>query len=480
MLNHWSIVPIFVLGFLLISLLVGIRAGRGHVHTTADHVVGGRHLGLLLVFFVSVGEIYSSVSFLGQPGWAYEHGAGMLMPVGTLIPVVAFWLGPKIWERGRRDSLLTQAQFFGTHFQSELLRGLTAFVAVFALVGYISVQMMGGGYVFSVTTQGHIPFWLGALLAFGVVAIYVYSGGLRAIGWVAVVKGIFMAGVGGYVVVRVVEHYYGGVGTMFHELAQRSPAHLTLPGPKHFIGYTFWTTSLINSLCAFYMWPHMFANFYSARTPEIIRRQAIFMPLYNIVTLVFMLVGFAGILVAQGVKPDTIMVEMILRIAPLWLVGLFCAGAVSASMVTGAACSLAAAAALGNDLIQPHLQLPDQKLKRLIQGLVFVVIGAAYVLALIQPATIVYVILVAYGFTAQLFPLTLAALFSRKINAHGAIAGLAAGFVTVAWFTFVVPAPYQIHPGILGQAVNIPLLFLVSRFTSRRPKLANRLESRSA
>ena len=48
MLNHWTIVPIFVLLFLAINLAIGLRAGRGHVKSTADHVVGGRNLGFLL------------------------------------------------------------------------------------------------------------------------------------------------------------------------------------------------------------------------------------------------------------------------------------------------------------------------------------------------------------------------------------------------------------------------------------------------
>ena len=90
MLNHWLIVPVFLLGFLLVSLALGIRAGKGRIHTTADHVVGGRSLGFLLIFFVSVGEMYSSVAFLGQPGWAYEHGVGMLLPVGTFVPLLAW------------------------------------------------------------------------------------------------------------------------------------------------------------------------------------------------------------------------------------------------------------------------------------------------------------------------------------------------------------------------------------------------------
>ena len=354
---------------------------------------------------MSVGEIYSSVAFLGQPGWAYQHGVGMLLPVGTFIPLMAFWLGPRIWQVGKSVDVLTQAQFFGVWYNSQLLRGLAAIIALVGLIPYMAVQMMGGGYILDVTTRGHIPFWLGALLAFGVVSIYVYSGGLRGIGWVAVFKGIFMAVVGVFIVFRVVRFYYGEDMGLFTRLATVSPAYLTLPGPHHFVTYTFWTTSLLISLCAFYMWPHLFANFFAAKSPRVIRQQAIFLPLYNVLSILFMLVGFAGILILPSIKPDTVMVEMVMRVAPLWLVALFCAGALSASMVTGAACSLAAAATLGNDLLQPRLKLQDPELRKLIQILVFFVVAAAYVIALLRPATIVYIILTAYGFTSQFFPL---------------------------------------------------------------------------
>ena len=42
---------------------------------------------------------------------------------------------------------------------------------------------------FRVTTEGRIPYWLGSLVAFSVVAIYVSKGGLRGISWVAVPVG---------------------------------------------------------------------------------------------------------------------------------------------------------------------------------------------------------------------------------------------------------------------------------------------------
>ena len=338
------------------------------------------------------------------------------------------------------------------------------------MVPYISIQMIGAGYVFNITTGGRIPFWVGALLAFSVVGAYVYAGGLRAISWVAVLKGCFMATIGLYVVYCVVHQFYGNISNMFHQIALYSPANLTLPGPKGFATYTFHSTSLLNSLVAFYMWPHMFANFFGARGPRVIQRQAILIPLYNIITLSFTFVGFAGILVLHGIRPDTVMVEMLLRVAPLWLVGLFCAGALSASMVTGGACALAAAATIGNDLLQPRLNWPDRKLKKAIQLLVFTVVGAAYVIALMQPALIVYIILMAYAFTAQMFPAAMTAFYTNVKSGTPVLCGLIAGFVTAMIFVLhIVQPPFNIHPGILGLAVNVAVLLITTKWLPRSP-----------
>ena len=180
---------------------------------------------------------------------------------------------PSGWDRRfgpleKESGYLTQAQFLGDRYQSPLLRTLAAIVGITALVPYICVQIMGGEYVFNVTTDG-LSRLVGALLAFSVVAVYVYSGGLRAIGWVAVMKGIFMAVIGLYIVFHVVSISSGSISAC----SINSPTVTSapdVPGPKGFVNYQFQTTSLINSLVAFYMWPHLFANFFSAREPKII------------------------------------------------------------------------------------------------------------------------------------------------------------------------------------------------------------------
>jgi len=56
MLNHWTIVPILVLLFLGLNLAIGLLAARGHVKSTADHVVGGRSLSGPVLRGRAVGE----------------------------------------------------------------------------------------------------------------------------------------------------------------------------------------------------------------------------------------------------------------------------------------------------------------------------------------------------------------------------------------------------------------------------------------
>lgn len=468
-------VPVIVIGFLLVSLYLGVRGGRGGAATTADHVVAGRGLGLLLLFFVAVGEIYSSASFLGAPGWAYEHGVPILYSpmTGILAVLVMYWLGPRIQVAGRRLNLLTQAHYLSTRFESPALGNVAAMVVLVALCPYIAIQIIGAGHIFEVTTQGHVPFWLGSLVAFTVVAIYVYAGGLRGISYVAVFKGFFLLVVTVSLVGSVVYSNYGGFTDMFRQIAARSPEHLTLPGKKHFFGYTWWTTAVLNGVCGYFMWPHLFTNFFGAKSSDTIKRQAILTPAYHIVSLMLVMVGFAGILVIPSLaQSDRIMMEMIMKTsAPIWLVSLLAAGALSASMITGATTTLAAAATLGNDLIQTRFHLSDTSLRRLIQVLVVVIIGAAYTFAMTVGTSLIFILLMAYGVIAQFFPLVVASLYWRGCTSQGALAGFAVG-TTVAIFFIVGPYahPLDIHPGILGMIGNTITMVAVSRFTTPPPR----------
>ena len=124
--------------------------------------------------------------------------------------------------------ILYQSVLSAPFFDARKVFGFEAYEFIFADPDFWSA-FLNSALIAAGMTLIAVP--LGALLAFSVMGIYVYVGGLRGIGWVAVLKGIFMAAVGVYVVFRVVRHFYGGINALFTQLSQYSPAHLMLPGP---------------------------------------------------------------------------------------------------------------------------------------------------------------------------------------------------------------------------------------------------------
>lgn len=462
-------VLLIIIVFLGIVLYLGIPRRSGETGTVSDHVIAGRSLGLWPIFFIGVAEFYSAGTFLGFPGWAYGYGAVVLFSLVAiaLSSMMSFWLGPKVWRVGKKLGFMTQAQFLSGRFQSRLLGATAAIVAVLALIANLTLQMIGAGYIFEVSTQGQVPYWLGSLVAFAVVAIYVVLGGLRSISRVAIFKGIFMLSVLVAIAVVVVTQYFNGLEDMYRTLARTKPDHLVLSETDTVFGYAFWSSSILVSFLGIHMGPYLFINFYSAQQPSLIRKQAIIAPIYALAVYAVLIIGFAGVLVKPGlVEADTIMIVMILEIAPPWLVGLLCAGGLSAAMVSGSAMSLAAASTVGNDLVRPYIKMQEQALKRTIQCLILVIIALTYALSISKPATITYISLIALGIGVQFLPLVLGAFYFRRCTGWGALAGLTVGIATLAWFTFgPVKNPLGIHAGLIGLAVNTCTLWLVSVLT---------------
>ena len=78
-----------------------------------------------------------------------------------------------------------------------------------------------------------------------------------------------------------------------------------------------------------------------------------------------------------------------------------------------------------------------------------------------------------YGFTAQLFPTTLAALYGTRIRASSAIVGLSSGFVVVALFVLGQSSgPCGIHAGIRGLSANVMAIFIASKFNQLEESLS--------
>ena len=81
--------------------------------------MGGRRFGVVLIWLLMAGEIYTTFTFLGASGWAYSKGAPTfyILIYGTLAYTVSFFILPALWKSGKRHGLHTQPDFFVTQLR---------------------------------------------------------------------------------------------------------------------------------------------------------------------------------------------------------------------------------------------------------------------------------------------------------------------------------------------------------------------------
>jgi SSS family solute:Na+ symporter len=264
---------------------------------------------------------------------------------------------------------------------------------------------------------------------------------------------------------------YGGVGPMFEQIAQARPELLALPGLDRDGSPWSWgaySSAVLSSAIGFTMWPHLFMKSFTAKSDAVLRRTVVLFPTFQLFLIPLFLVGFAGVLFPTlPPEADAILPHMILETGlPIVVVGVFCAGALAASMSTGDALLHGAASVAIEDGIHPFFAVGDRHRRFLMQLLVLAIGGLAYYLAIIQRQSLVWLLLTAYGIVDQLAPPVYAALFWRRATTPGVLAGLAAGCATtVFYFANQDLRPFEIHEGILGLFVNVVTLVVVSLLT---------------
>ncbi len=470
MMDRSGLITIIILAYLAITLAVGLVAGRRASRSVQGFVAGDRDFGLLIMYFITGATVFSAFAFLGGPGWAYSRGAAAfyILTYGVLGMAPWYAMAPRVAALGRRFGFVTQAQLLVGRFPSKWLSLLMAILTLAAFVPYITIQMRGAGIVMEAVTDGAIPLWAGAAVAYGIVLVYVLASGVSAIGWTNTLQGVFMLVIAWALGIYLPHRLYGGVGPMFEQILAERPELLSLPGltgdgdPWTWGGYS---TAILASAIGLTMWPHLFMKAFTARDDRTMRRTVVLFPTFQLFLIPVFLIGFAGVLFPEAPdQPDFILPFLILRSElPALVVGLFCAGALSASMSTGDALLHAAASISVADGVQPVRRLSDQAQRTLMRVLVVVVGAAAYIFALNEEFSLVELLLASYGIICQFMPALLSAMYWRRATTAGVLSGLLAGSA-VSVFFFLSPdlKPFGVHEGILGLALHLPVLIGVS------------------
>ncbi len=280
----------------LAALALGVVARAGRDMDLEQWAVGGRGFGWIFVFLLLAGEIYTTFTFLGASGFSYGQGAPVyyILAYGSLAYVIAYFLLPLVWSYARENGLHSQPDFFVRKYASPMLGVLVSIVDLVALIPYLVLQLTGLGIIVTAAGYGAIPrdaaIWIGA----AIVTVYVMTSGIRGSAYTSVVKDILILGVALFLGLYLPSHLYGGIGPMFEQIAAAKPGCLVFPASGQSVAW-FVSTVLLTAI-GFFMWPHSFSACYSAKDARVFRRNAIVLPIYQLILLFVFFVGFAAVL----------------------------------------------------------------------------------------------------------------------------------------------------------------------------------------
>ncbi|MFD8779511.1 sodium:solute symporter [Streptomyces sp. NPDC059916] len=481
-----ALAVIFV--FLAAAIALGLRARRGKDMDLEQWSVGGRGFGTTFVFLLLAGEIYTTFTFLGASGWAYGKGAPAyyILCYASLAYVLSYWLLPPIWRYAKEHRLISQSDFFVAKFSSPLLGSLVAIVGVIAMIPYLVLQLKGLGIIVSVASYGHISAHWAIVIGTVALTVYVTISGIHGSAWTALLKDITILAVVLFLGLYLPLHYFHGIGNMFHAVDHAKPEFLTLPSSG--MSTSWFASTVLLSAIGFYMWPHTFSASYTAQNERVFRRNAIFMPLYQLVLLFVFFAGFAAILVVPGLKganADLSLLRITTATFPPWVVGIVGGAGLLTALVPGSLLLMTSATCLAKNVYRvARPATSEAQVARTAKLLVPALALISLYFTFNGGSSLVSLLLMGYALVTQLFPAVLGSLLRRPVvTKQGAAAGITVGVSTVAAVTLTgvtvgsllpyLPEPVKdLNVGIIALFLNVVVTLAVSAAT-REPARRN-------
>src|SRR5450432_380080 len=458
-----------------VATAVGFYAGTRHKMTLEQWTVGGRGFGVVLIWLLMAGEVYTTFTFLGASGWAYSRGGPALYIIGyqPLAFLVSFYILPGVWQAGHKHRLQTQADFFRVRYGSKYLAALVALLGVICIVPYLQLQLTGLGIIVEVASFGGVGRTTAMLSAFTLVAAFVFFSGVRGVAWVSVLKDVLLLFAALFVGTALPYIYFGGIGPMFSAVIQAHPTHLLLPGATKNFGHSWYISSVFMTAVGFFMWPQNFGASYSAKSADTLRRNAVVMPLYSITMPLMLFVGLTALMVLPALSNgDLSLLTLVVETFPPWFLGLIGGAGALTAMVPSAILILTAASLFAKNICRDVFapDMTDRGVALLARMMVLVVTAAALLSAIHSSMSLVSLLMVGYAGVAQFFPGVVLGLFSKRVTLPGVFAGLVAGFSVTVGLMLIRKDPFHgLNAGFLALCVNFVITGTVSYFTPAEP-----------
>ncbi|HVE22359.1 MAG TPA: sodium:solute symporter family protein [Acidocella sp.] len=438
-----------------LSLVLAVAAKKGHATTSVrDFFIASRQFGGFLVFFLSVGEIYSVATIIGFPGSIYAKGGAFgIWFLGYILLAypVAYFVNPLIWRAGKLYDAVTIADLFKGHFKNHaggrVLELTVTITAITFLVPWGELQF--GGLIVALGGLGwHISPAILVTFAAALAFFYIVISGIRAPAYVAILKDVLM--MVAIVVTGGAALSQTHLSTIFHAAGPLASSHLTAPELR------FTMSTIAFQAIGFFMLPFNTQNLFTAKSEQTIRRMQMFMPLYMVMFPFLVIVAYYQLGThAHLSAPNGAFMAAAVQLLPGWMLGVVAAGASLAGLLVLAGISLAIGPLVTRNLFG---HVPERKQRSLAQIVILLYLAFSITLTLLAPTLLVTIQNTAFfGFT-QFFPGMMAIMFFRRANPLAIAAGIiVADVLAVAFFVMKVPT-HDFNIGAVCLLINVAIL----------------------
>lgn len=466
----WISLGIYLAGMLVIGWFAYRRTSG-----LSDYVLGGRSLGPAVTALSAGAADMSGWLLMGLPGAMYAQGlsAGWIA-VGLTIGAYANWLyvAPRLrtYTEEAGDSM-TIPSYLENRFGdgTRIVRLVSALVIIVFFTFYISSGMVSGGVLFQ--SSFGLDYRTGLWIVSIVTIAYTLFGGFLAVSWTDFVQGLIMFLA--LILVPVVTLIHsGGIGGSLSEIRHIDPTLLDPLKGASFLGIV----SLLAWGLGYFGQPHIIVRFMAiSSVKEIKKARRIGMGWMIFSVGGAMLTGLIGAAYfsREGLNladPETVFIELSRLLFHPFITGFLLAALLAAVMSTISSQLLVTSSSLTEDLYRILLRrgASDRELNVVSRLAVLVVSIAALALSYTKNDTILTLVAYAWaGFGASFGPVILLSLYWKKMNRWGALAGMAAGAITVIVWANVPVLKDTLYEIVPGFAANLIAVFAVSLLTSK-------------
>ena len=491
-------ITLAIIVYLGCMLYVGYRCSKNN-NDSADFYLGGRKLGPLVTAMSAEASDMSSWLLMGLPGLAYLTGvadAGWTA-IGLAIGTYLNWR--IVAKRIRRythvaGNSITLPSFFSNRYRDEkkILQSIGAIFIVIFFIPYTASGFAACGKLFS--SLFGINYQVAMVISALIIVGYTTLGGFLAASTTDFIQSIIMS-IALVIVFIFGIHVTGGVSAVV-ENAQSLPGYLTMHTTYDPVSGTEQPYPII-SIVSMIAWglgyfgmPHILLRFMAIEDEEKLKLSRRVATGWVVISLaVAVLIGIIGLAMTaageliplEGSASETIIVKIAdlmsqHGVLPALLAGTILAGILASTMSTADSQLLAASSSVSSDLLGDFLKKKTGKKGSMFADRITLLIIAlvAVFLARDPNSSVFNIVSFAWaGFGAVFGPVVLFALFWKRSNWQGALAGMISGGAMVfIWKYLVRPLGgawdiYELLPAFLVSCAAIVLVSLLTKAPSK-------------